>query len=123
MQLTDIDIKKPMTPNVGHNNFSIMAKMMKRRGVERLMKSRADVNQTQVIQKLIPMTPFDKMQAEIESDVYSKETQVRMPLEPLDFSAMQNENLFSEMNLSIQSPPLSDLREKKKNVFMFRENP
>ena len=37
MQLTEIGIKKPMTPNVGHNNFNIMSQVLKRRGIESLM--------------------------------------------------------------------------------------
>jgi len=68
------------------------------------------------------MSPYEKHEAEnfVESSVTSKETQVKLPL---DFSNLPNENLFSEMNSSIQ-PPLSDYtREKKRNVFMFRENP
>ena len=36
MQLTDIDIQKPQTPKVGHNNFNIMSKVLKRRGIDTL---------------------------------------------------------------------------------------
>lgn len=65
------------------------------------------------------MTPFDKHEADMES-YRSKQTNTQFPL---DFSKIRNENLFSDMESNIQTLSPVEARDRKKHVFVFRENP